>query len=147
MESVALLFRIYEIPCRRPHCLTRSSRTPAIEPRMPASRRKHMAKRSPHPHERDALMSAIGARGVSRRSFLRGGSLAALALGSPSLLAACGTKAAKQTTESCVSKDLSSTQKTLNFSNWPEYIDVETKKVNGKKETVIPTLEDFQTQS
>ncbi|HLN79118.1 MAG TPA: spermidine/putrescine ABC transporter substrate-binding protein [Nocardioidaceae bacterium] len=92
-------------------------------------------------------MSAIGARGVSRRSFLRGGSLAALALGSPSVLAACGTKAAKQTTESCVSKDLSSTQKTLNFSNWPEYIDVETKKVNGKKETVIPTLEDFQKQS
>ena len=106
-----------------------------------------MAQRSPYPQERDALMSAVGARGVSRRSFLRGTSLAALALGSPSLLAACGTQGAKQTAESCVSKDLSATQKTLNFSNWPEYIDVETKKVNGKKETVIPTLEDFQAQS
>jgi spermidine/putrescine transport system substrate-binding protein len=46
-----------------------------------------------------------------------------------------------------VSKDLSSTQKTLAFSNWPEYIDVETRKVAGKKTTVIPTLADFETQS
>ena len=106
-----------------------------------------MPKPSPSRDELDALMSAIGSRGVSRRSFLRGASLTAMLVGSPSLLAACGTQAAKQTAESCVSKDLSSTQKTLNFSNWPEYIDVATKKVDGKKQTVIPTLEDFQAES
>ena len=105
-----------------------------------------MDRRSPNANNR-SMMSAIGARGVSRRSFLRGASLSALALGSPSLLAACGTQGAKQTAESCVSKDLSSSQKTLNWSNWPEYIDVETKKVNGKKVTLIPTLEDFQKQA
>jgi len=85
--------------------------------------------------------------GISRRGFLRGASLSALALSSGSLLAACGTEAAKQTAASCVSKDLSATEKALNFSNWPEYIDVATKKVGGKKTTVIPTLEDFQAQT
>ena len=89
----------------------------------------------------------IQQHGISRRGFLRGASLSALALSSGSLLAACGTEAAKQTAESCVSKDLSATEKTLNFSNWPEYIDVATKKVGGKKTTVIPTLEDFQAET
>jgi spermidine/putrescine transport system substrate-binding protein len=95
----------------------------------------------------DALMATAQTRGMSRRGFLRGASLTALALGSPGLLAACGTEGAKQTAESCVSKDLSATQKQLIFSNWPEYIDVATKRVNGQKTTVIPTLEDFQQQS
>jgi spermidine/putrescine transport system substrate-binding protein len=95
----------------------------------------------------DTMFSAAQRRGMSRRGFLRGASLGALALGSPSLLAACGTEGAKQTAESCVSKDLSSTQKTLNFSNWPAYIDEVTKKVNGKKQTVIPTLAEFEKQS
>jgi spermidine/putrescine transport system substrate-binding protein len=92
-------------------------------------------------------MSTVGARGVSRRSVLRGASLAGLALGSPTLLAACGTEGAQQTTESCKSEDLSGSEKTLNFSNWPEYIDVETRKVNGQKQTVMPTLMDFEKQS
>jgi spermidine/putrescine transport system substrate-binding protein len=91
----------------------------------------------------DTLMAAAQRRGVSRRSFLRGASLSALALGTPSLLAACGTEGAQQTAESCVSEDLSASQKTLNWSNWPEYIDVETR--GGK--TVIPTLMDFEEQS
>ena len=89
----------------------------------------------------------IQQHGISRRGFLRGASLSALALSSGSLLAACGTEAAKQTAKSCVSKDLSATEKALNFSNWPEYIDVATKKVGGKKTTVIPTLEDFQAET
>ncbi|MBY9075795.1 spermidine/putrescine ABC transporter substrate-binding protein [Nocardioides sp. WL0053] len=89
-------------------------------------------------------MATVQTRGVSRRGFLRGASLSALALGSPGLLAACGTEGAKQTAESCVSKDLSATEKMLNFSNWPEYIDVATKKVNGQKVTTLPTLEDFE---
>ncbi len=95
----------------------------------------------------DTLMAAAQRRGVSRRGFLRGASISALALGTPSLLAACGTEGAKQTAESCVSKDLSASQKTLNFSNWPSYIDEKVKKVNGKKETVLPTLQAFEDQS
>ena len=95
----------------------------------------------------DPLVAAAQRRGMSRRGFLRGASLSALALGSPSLLAACGTEGAQQTAESCVSKDVSSSEKVLNFSNWPSYIDEQVKKVNGKKETVLPTLEDFEAAS
>ena len=95
----------------------------------------------------EELVSRLQSQGISRRGLLRGASLSALALSSGPLLAACGTDAAQQTAESCVSKDLSATQKRLNFSNWPEYIDVATKRVNGKKTTVLPTLEDFQTES
>jgi len=95
----------------------------------------------------DPLVAAAQRRGMSRRGFLRGASLSALALGSPSLLAACGTEGAQQTAESCVSEDLSASEKSLNFSNWPSYIDEQVKKVNGKKETVLPTLEDFEAES
>ena len=59
-------------------------------------------------------------------------------------LAACGTDSQVQTSEECKSTDLSDTEKELVFSNWPEYIDVETRKVNGQKQTVIPTLLDFE---
>ena len=78
-------------------------------------------------------MATAQTRGVSRRGFLRGASLSALALGSPGLLAACGTEGAKQTAESCVSKDLSATEKMLNFSNWPEYIDVAPRRSTGRR--------------
>jgi spermidine/putrescine transport system substrate-binding protein len=91
-----------------------------------------------------ALMNTAQTRGVSRRGFLRGVSLSALVVGSPGLLAACGTEGAGQTAESCVSKDLSSTEKVLNFSNWPAYIDQARKTVNGEKVTVMPTLLGFE---
>ncbi len=94
-----------------------------------------------------AQLARLARRGVSRRGLIRGAGLSALALGSPSLLAACGTEGAKQTAETCKSEDLSANEKTLNFSNWPEYIDVETKKVNGQKQTVIPTLAEFEKQT
>jgi spermidine/putrescine transport system substrate-binding protein len=93
------------------------------------------------------ILVAATRRGMSRRGFLRGASLSALALGTPGLLAACGTEGAQQTADSCQSEDLSAQQKTINFSNWPEYIDVETKKVNGQRQTVIPTLEEFEKQT
>jgi spermidine/putrescine transport system substrate-binding protein len=57
-------------------------------------------------------------------------------------LAACGTEGAQQTESTCVSDDLSSTQKTLAFSNWPQYIDVD-----ENDESKRPTLEAFQTQT
>jgi spermidine/putrescine transport system substrate-binding protein len=79
---------------------------------------------------------------VSRRTVLRGMSLSALGLSGTGLLVGCGTPAAKQTEQQCVSDDLSSTQKALNFSNWPSYMDESDKKVNGK--TVLPTLAAFE---
>jgi spermidine/putrescine transport system substrate-binding protein len=95
----------------------------------------------------DALARATQQRGISRRGFLRGASLSALALSSGPLLAACGTEGARQTAESCVSKDLSATEKQLHFSNWPLYIDQKKVNRNGKKETIYPSLEAFQEES
>ena len=60
---------------------------------------------------------------VSRRGFLQGASLSALALGGAGLLSACGTKGAKVDQSSCTSTDLSASQKTLDFSNWIGYVD------------------------
>ena len=60
---------------------------------------------------------------VSRRTFLRGTSMGALSLAGGGLLAACGTEGATQTAESCVSEDLSESEKVVNWSNWPAYID------------------------
>jgi spermidine/putrescine transport system substrate-binding protein len=95
----------------------------------------------------DPFIAAVRRSGVSRRGFLRGASISALALGTPSLLAACGTEGGGQTAESCVSEDLSADEPVLNFSNWPEYIDVESKNVGGQKQTVIPTLMEFEEQT
>jgi len=78
---------------------------------------------------------------------MRGAGLAGLAAGAPSFLAGCGTDAAQQTTESCVSKDISDTEKMLHFSNWPLYIDQAKQKQGDKKVTVFPTLQEFQKTS
>jgi spermidine/putrescine transport system substrate-binding protein len=104
-------------------------------------------------HDRQALDALVRAqlrgsrRGVSRRGFLRGASLATLAVGAPSLLSACGTEAARQTTESCQTDDKSETEKTLAISNWPLYIDQKRVKEGGQKRTVYPTLEKFQEET
>jgi spermidine/putrescine transport system substrate-binding protein len=99
----------------------------------------------PQPHPAATDITRLVTRSTpTRRGVLRGASLAGLGLGAPALLSACGTPAAKQTAESCVSKDLSSTEKTLNFSNWPLYIDEKKVKRGGKKVTVNPTLEAFE---
>ncbi len=92
----------------------------------------------------DELRRQLSTSSVSRRGLLRGAGLAGLGLGAPALLSACGTKAAKQTAQSCVSKDVSSTQKTLHFSNWPLYIDEKKVKQGGKKVTVYPSLKTFE---
>ena len=98
----------------------------------------------PQPEDLRRLMAAAP---VGRRAFLRGAGLVGLGLGAPSLLSACGTKAAQQTAESCVSKDLSSSEKTLHFSNWPLYIDEKKVKQGGKKVTVFPSLQKFESDS
>ncbi len=100
-----------------------------------------MPQSAPVPEE---IAQLLGRSAVGRRGFVRGAGLAGLGLGAPALLSACGTQAAKQTADSCVSKDLSSSQKTLDFSNWPLYLDEKKVKRGGKKVTVYPTLESFQ---
>jgi spermidine/putrescine transport system substrate-binding protein len=67
------------------------------------------------------------------------------ALGVGGVLAGCGIPPARQSAGSCVSTDLSASQKTVNFSNWPSYMDESDEKVNGK--TVLPTLAAFEKQT
>ncbi len=93
------------------------------------------------PVKLDALIRAGGpGRGLQRRSFLRGVSLSALALGSPTLLAACGTEGARVESGECESTDLSDTEKTIVFSNWIGYVD-------PVKRADISTLEKFQAET
>jgi spermidine/putrescine transport system substrate-binding protein len=75
------------------------------------------------PIKLDALIRAANTHGVRRRSFLRGASLSALALGSPAFLAACGTEGANVEAGECESTDHSDTEKTIVFSNWIGYVD------------------------
>jgi spermidine/putrescine transport system substrate-binding protein len=81
---------------------------------------------------------------MSRRSMLRGASLSAFSVAGAGLLGACGTPSATQTEESCQSEDLSDTEKVLDFSNWPAYMDQKRVKQGGKKVTVLPTLQGFE---
>ncbi len=74
---------------------------------------------------------------MSRRLFLRGAGAGAAA----AFLVACGTKATTKTAVQQVAPDRSDKDKTLNFSNWPLYIDVDDKT---KKK---PTLDKFIAQS
>lgn len=76
---------------------------------------------------------------LSRRTMMRGALASGAMLAAGGALAACGTKGAQQTEASCVSEDLSGTEKTLVFSNWPQYIDVD-----ENDESKRPTLAAFQ---
>lgn len=74
---------------------------------------------------------------VSRRAFLRTAGAGGLTLGMAALLAACGTPAQKGT-QGAAAEDLSDKDKTLNFSNWPLYIDY------SDDEQSRPSLEAFE---
>jgi len=76
---------------------------------------------------------------LTRRGFLRGAAVGGVGLGLPGLLAACGTEGSVVASDECKSTDKSDSEKVVNFSNWPEYIDVA-----GKR---MPTLEAFQKQT
>ncbi|MEU6645595.1 spermidine/putrescine ABC transporter substrate-binding protein [Saccharomonospora sp. NPDC046836] len=79
---------------------------------------------------------------TTRRTVLRG-ILAAGALASTGgVLAACGTQGTQQTAESCVSEDRSGAEKTLVFSNWPLYIDIDDSDASKR-----PTLEAFTAET
>jgi spermidine/putrescine transport system substrate-binding protein len=74
---------------------------------------------------------------LSRRSLFRGAGV----VGMGTLLAACGTKAqAPKASEERAAEDKSDQEKVVNWSNWPEYIDVDDA---GKR----PTLEAFTKKS
>jgi spermidine/putrescine transport system substrate-binding protein len=75
---------------------------------------------------------------LTRRSVLRGAGGVSLA----AFLAACGTDAGTVSEEDrAADKDLSDTEKALNVSNWPLYIDV------SDDESSRPTLEAFEEQT
>ena len=83
-----------------------------------------------------------GLRGpdIARRDFVRLMSAAGLGLGAASTLAACGIEGTKIAAGECPSQDYSDKEKVLNFSNWPEYIDVDD---NGG----MPSLRKFEKQT
>jgi spermidine/putrescine transport system substrate-binding protein len=76
---------------------------------------------------------------VSRRTLLQGAGGVALTAS----LAACGTSGTSKTVSSQdqAAKDLSATEKVVNWSNWPEYIDVDDKTQKR------PTLDAFQAKT
>ncbi len=78
--------------------------------------------------------------GLSRRGFIQGASLSALAMGSTGLLSACGTGGAKVDPDECTSTDKSDAEKEIVFSNWPLYVD----PVKAKDTS---TLEAFEQQT
>lgn len=71
----------------------------------------------------DEAITALTRAMMSRRLFLRGAGTGAAALA----LAACGTKGTAKKPAQQVATDHSDRDKTLNFSNWPLYIDVDDK--------------------
>ncbi|MBO4209609.1 polyamine ABC transporter substrate-binding protein [Micromonospora echinofusca] len=79
---------------------------------------------------------------LSRRGLLSGALSSAALLAGGGVLAGCGTKGAQQTETGCVSEDLSGTEKVLNFSNWPQYMDVD-----EADESKRPTLDAFQSST
>ncbi|MEU7059698.1 spermidine/putrescine ABC transporter substrate-binding protein [Streptomyces sp. NPDC046197] len=82
-----------------------------------------------------------GRAALSRRSLLRASAGGALAVGGLGALSGCGIPAAGQTQGGTAVQDHSAKEKVVNFSNWPEYIDVDD---SGKHH---PTLEAFTRQS
>jgi len=79
-----------------------------------------------------------GRAALTRRSLLRASAGGALALGGVGALSACGIPAAGKTQGGVSADDHSATEKTVNFSNWTEYIDVDD---SGKHH---PTLDAFR---
>ncbi|MGP3733266.1 polyamine ABC transporter substrate-binding protein [Streptomyces sp. GDS52] len=82
-----------------------------------------------------------GRAALTRRSLLRASAGGALAAGGLGALSACGIPAAGRTQGGTSAEDRSAEEKTVNFSNWPVYIDVDE---NGKQR---PTLDTFTRQT
>ncbi|KPI15746.1 hypothetical protein OK074_8532 [Actinobacteria bacterium OK074] len=78
-----------------------------------------------------------GRAALTRRSLLRASTGAALTVGGLGALSACGIPAAGKSTGGISAEDHSATEKEVDFSNWPEYIDIDD---SGKHH---PTLDTF----
>ncbi|MGW3951985.1 polyamine ABC transporter substrate-binding protein [Streptomyces sp. NPDC004752] len=78
-----------------------------------------------------------GRAALSRRSLLRATAGGTLAVGGLGALSACGIPAAGKTQGGTSAEDHSAQEKVVNFSNWPEYMDVDD---SGKNH---PTLDAF----
>ncbi|MEU5365259.1 spermidine/putrescine ABC transporter substrate-binding protein [Streptomyces sp. NPDC005925] len=78
-----------------------------------------------------------GGAALTRRSLLRASAGGALAVGGAGALAGCGIPAAGRTEGGVSARDHSAKEKTVSFSNWTEYMDVDD---SGKHR---PTLEAF----
>ncbi|GAQ55975.1 polyamine ABC transporter substrate-binding protein [Streptomyces acidiscabies] len=78
-----------------------------------------------------------GRAALTRRSLLRASTGGALALAGLGTLSACGIPAAGKTAGGTSADDRSAKEKTVNFSNWTEYMDVDG---SGKRH---PTLDAF----
>jgi len=74
---------------------------------------------------------------LGRRSLLRASAGGALAVGGLGALSACGIPAAGMTQGGVSADDLSAKEKTVDFSNWTEYMDVD------ESEKHHPTLDAF----
>jgi len=102
-----------------------------------------MAER-PTPDQMSPVMRAALLRGLTTRRTLVTG---AVGLGATAALAACGSKGKASTASgsaartAAAAQDLSDTEKVVNWSNWPEYIDLSD---DGKKR---PTLDAFTKQT
>ncbi|GHF24039.1 spermidine/putrescine ABC transporter substrate-binding protein [Streptomyces griseoluteus] len=79
-----------------------------------------------------------GRAALTRRSLLRASAGGVLTAGGLGALSACGIPAAGRTPGGTAADDRSAREKTVNFSNWTEYIDVDD---SGKRH---PTLAAFQ---
>ncbi|WP_238018848.1 spermidine/putrescine ABC transporter substrate-binding protein [Dactylosporangium sp. AC04546] len=84
----------------------------------------------------------LNATGLSRRTLMRGFLAGGAFMAAGGALAACGTAPAKKpdasSSPSCVGTDVSATEKKLNWSNWPLYIDVD---ANDEKKR--PSIDGF----
>ncbi|WP_128381842.1 polyamine ABC transporter substrate-binding protein [Streptomyces cavernae] len=78
-----------------------------------------------------------GRAALTRRSLLRASAGGALVAGGLGALTGCGIPAAGKTQGGVSAEDHSAKEKTVNFSNWTEYIDIDD---SGKRH---PTLEAF----
>ncbi|MFF4212638.1 spermidine/putrescine ABC transporter substrate-binding protein [Streptomyces sp. NPDC001796] len=78
-----------------------------------------------------------GRAALTRRSLLRASAGGVLAVGGLGALSACGIPPAGKTQGGTSTQDFSAKEKVVNFSNWPEYIDVDD---SGKHH---PTLDTF----
>ncbi|MCX5051397.1 MULTISPECIES: ABC transporter substrate-binding protein [unclassified Streptomyces] len=79
-----------------------------------------------------------GRAAMTRRSVLRASAGGALAAGGIAALSGCGIPAAGKSQGGVSADDHSAKEKVINFSNWPEYIDVDD---SGKRH---PTLDAFR---